>query len=118
MATQQRLSKEPPKPQVQQGAQEPASTTRRNPSRSGSCSSRSPSPQDRSTSFPPLEASTARTTAVTGRDLAPGAQDPAQLIAESADLAPTHGDRDPVQPYEPLQDPVRLAKALEQYLRR
>ncbi|KAH6932546.1 hypothetical protein HPB50_007306 [Hyalomma asiaticum] len=61
---------------------------------------------------------TARTTAVTGPDLAPGAQDPAQLIAESADLAPTYGDRDPVQPYEPLQHRVRLAKALEQYLRR
>ncbi|KAH6945938.1 hypothetical protein HPB50_010799 [Hyalomma asiaticum] len=61
---------------------------------------------------------TARTTAVTGPDHAPGAQDPAQLIAVSADLAPTHGDRDPVQPYEPIQDPVRLAKALEQYLRR
>ncbi|KAH6920958.1 hypothetical protein HPB50_028052 [Hyalomma asiaticum] len=60
---------------------------------------------------------TARTTAVTGPDHAPGAQDPAQLIAVSPDLAPTHGDRDPVQPYEPLQDPVRQAKALEQYLR-
>ncbi|KAH6923512.1 hypothetical protein HPB50_002134 [Hyalomma asiaticum] len=71
---------------------------------------------------PPLfhhsKPATARTTAVTGPDLAPGAQDPAQLIAEAADLARTHVDRDPVQPYELLQDPVRLARAPEQYLRR
>ncbi|KAH6938804.1 hypothetical protein HPB50_012912 [Hyalomma asiaticum] len=71
---------------------------------------------------PPLflhsKPATARTTAVTGPDLAPGAQDPAQLIAEAADLAHTHVDRDPVEPYEPLQDPVRLARAPEQYLRR
>ncbi|KAH6924529.1 hypothetical protein HPB50_019300 [Hyalomma asiaticum] len=100
------IIKKPPKPQVQQHVHEPASTTRRNPSRSGSCSSRSPSPRDRSTSFPPLEASD-------GQDN----RYPVQLIAESADLAPTHVGRDPVQPFEPLQDPVRLAKALEQYLR-
>ncbi|KAH6920018.1 hypothetical protein HPB50_028991 [Hyalomma asiaticum] len=66
---------------------------------------------------PPLfhysKPATARTTAVTGPDLAPGAHDPAQLIAEAADLARTHVDRDPVQPYEPLHDPVRLARAPE-----
>ncbi|KAH6919874.1 hypothetical protein HPB50_029138 [Hyalomma asiaticum] len=64
------------------------------------------------------KAVTARTTAVTGPDLAPGAQYAAELNAESADLTPTHGDRDPVLPFEPLQDLVHLAKALEQYLRR
>ncbi|KAH6925582.1 hypothetical protein HPB50_007605 [Hyalomma asiaticum] len=60
---------------------------------------------------------TARRTDVTGPDLAPGAQDRAQLIVVSTSRSHKR-DLDPVQPYEPLQDPVRLAKVLEQYLRR
>ncbi|KAH6936180.1 hypothetical protein HPB50_014572 [Hyalomma asiaticum] len=85
---------------------------------SSSSSNRLSSPRDRSTSFPPLGADTVRTTAVTtGPDLSPGARDPAQLIADSPDPAPTIGDRDSVQPDEPLRDPVRLAKAQEQYQR-